>query len=440
MTLSGHGRVSRRPEVRGTAVVVFASLMLVVWSVVVTASRHVQQPDIAAAFLALIVVGEVVRIRLPGDREVAPLGAAGALAYALLADFGSVPTTHSAAQVVAVSAVAVLIGSVPHIVAARTPRMDEAARRILSAALAGYLFRPLWHGGQSWIADQSTWVLAAAMLGVAVVVALSDATLSAFLRADRDRAPFGTSLRDELRSVFALGSAVAATGVLIALAAQVMAWWALPVFCVPLLLTQISFRRYSVIRATYLQTIRSLSRVTELGGYTETGHAQRVSDLCLAIGRELGMREEDLLELEYAALMHDLGQLSLADPIPGGATIMVDRSEQRRIAELGAAVIREAGVLDQVALIVERQADPYRRPHETTDETLPMASRIIKVVNAFEDLVPEGAEYSRCMDAVERLRLGMAYDYDPRVVETLAGVVRRSGGTRSRAMSLSSLG
>jgi response regulator RpfG family c-di-GMP phosphodiesterase len=152
------------------------------------------------------------------------------------------------------------------------------------------------------------------------------------------------------------------------------------------------------------------------------------------------MREEDLLELEYAALMHDLGQLSLAEPIPGGATIMVDRSEQRRIAELGAAVIREAGVLDHVALIVERQADPYRRPHETTDETLPMASRIIKVVNAFEDLVPEGAEYSRSMDAVERLRLGMAYDYDPRVVETLAGVVRRTGGSRSRAMSLSSLG
>ena len=205
MTLSGHGRISRRPEVRGTAVVVFASLLLVVWSVVVTASRHVQQPGIAAAFLALIVVGEIVRIRLPGDREVAPLGAAGALAYALLADFGSVPTTHSAAQVVAVSAVAVLIGSVPHIVAARTPRVDEAARRVLSAALAGYLFRPLWDGGKSWIADQSTWVLAAAMLGVAVVVALADATLSAFLRADRDRAPFGTSLRDELRSVFALG-------------------------------------------------------------------------------------------------------------------------------------------------------------------------------------------------------------------------------------------
>ena len=34
----------------------------------------------------------------------------------------------------------------------------------------------------------------------------------------------------------------------------------------PLLLTQFSFRRYAAIRATSLQTIRALSRVTELGG------------------------------------------------------------------------------------------------------------------------------------------------------------------------------
>jgi HD domain len=430
MSMTMTNRPARAVEVRGTAVVVGASVLLVIWSVVVTASDHVQQPRIAAAFLALVAVGEVVRLRLPGDRETAPLGAAGILAYALLAKFGMHATTHMASQVVALSAVAVLIGSVPHIVAGRKPRMDEAARRVLTAALAGYVFRPLWHGGHSWLAARPTWVLALAMLGVAILVSFADALLAAFLRADRDRAPFLTSLRDELSSVVALGSAVAATGVLIALAAQVMAWWALPVFCVPLLLTQVSFRRYAVIRATYLQTIRSLSRVTELGGYTETGHARRVSDLSLALGRELGMREDELLELEYAALMHDLGQLSLTEPIPGGATIMVDRSEQRRIAELGAAVIREAGVLDGVAVIVERQADPYRRPHETTDDTLPLASRIIKVVNAFEDLVPETAEYSRCLDAIERLRLGMAYDYDPRVVETLARIVRRSSVPR----------
>ena len=91
-------------------------------------------------------------------------------------------------------------------------------------------------------------------------------------------------------------------------------------FCVPLLLTQFSFRRYAAVRATYRQTIASLARATEIAGYTPHGHARRVAALSRAVGRELGLSEPELTVLEYAALMHDIGQLSLVDPVPAGAT------------------------------------------------------------------------------------------------------------------------
>ena len=91
----------------------------------------------------------------------------------------------------------------------------------------------------------------------------------------------------------------------------------LAVFIGPLLVTQLAFRRYAGIRATYLQTVRSLARVTEVAGYVEAGHSRRVSRLAVAVGRGLGLAEPELLALEYAALMHDIGQLSLRDPIPG---------------------------------------------------------------------------------------------------------------------------
>ena len=92
---------------------------------------------------------------------------------------------------------------------------------------------------------------------------------------------------------------------------------------------------------------------------------------------------------------------------------------------MGAEVIRQTGVLERVADIVERQADPYRRPHETVDGTLPLASRIIKAANAYDDLVGDSRESMRRLEALERLRLSMAYDYDPRVVSSLARVVER---------------
>jgi hypothetical protein len=269
-------------------------------------------------------------------------------------------------------------------------------------------------------------LLAAYMVLVVAAALVVDAALAGLARTGREGTPFLPGFRDELRAQFGIVSAIGATGMLIALTAGVIGLWAIPVFSIPLLLTQFSFRRYASIRATYLQTVRALSRVTEVGGYTETGHSRRVCQLSLAVGRELGMSEPALLNLEYAALMHDIGQLSLTDPIPGGATVVVSPAEQQRIAALGATVIRQTGVLDDVATIVELQAEPYRQPHRPEDVTVPLASRIIKVVNAYDDMVAGSLETVRRLEALERLRLGMAYEYDPRVVESLSRVVERS--------------
>jgi response regulator RpfG family c-di-GMP phosphodiesterase len=158
--------------------------------------------------------------------------------------------------------------------------------------------------------------------------------------------------------------------------------------------------------------------VTEVGGYVEDGHARRVGELAVAVGRDLGMGEPKLLELEYAALMHDIGQLSLRDPIPGGATVLASGEDQQRIAELGAGVIGEAGVLDGVAELVRCQYWPWRGP----DGEPPVGSRIIRAANAFDDLVGSSAERSTAMAALERLRLDTATEYDPGVVEALARV------------------
>ena len=147
--------------------------------------------------------------------------------------------------------------------------------------------------------------------------------------------------------------------------------------------------------------------------------------LAVAVGRELGMSDADLRDLEYAALMHDIGQLSLAEPIPGGATVVAAPGDQRRIAGLGADVIRQTGVLDQVATIVDQQAEPYRRAHQIDRAEVPLASRIIKAVNAYDDLVGESTETGRRLEALERLRLGMAYEYDPTVVDSLSKAVDR---------------
>jgi hypothetical protein len=210
----------------------------------------------------------------------------------------------------------------------------------------------------------------------------------------------------------------------VALATAQAGPWAVPLFGLPLLLGQLSFRRYRAVRATRRQTVAALARTTELAGYTLPGHARRVADLAAGIGGELGLGRRELHLLEYAALMHDIGQLSLVDPVPGGATALLPVDEQRRIGRLGGEVIRQAGVPPQVAEIVAGIADPAPG----------IASAIVRVANAFDDLGCEGGALEGQLEVVEQLRGDTAVGYEPQVVEALARVCLRGSALRGPAV------
>jgi hypothetical protein len=381
----------------------------------------------AVAFGLFIAFGELLRLALPGGREAAPIAMAGALAYALLLGVQghAVPTPHTALQVIAVAAIGMGVGSLPHVAAGRPLGLTGMCIRLVTVACVAFVFRPL--ATQTFIYERPHWWLALTIMALLVAFGwLVETMISALIRADDVGARLSVALWDELRVQWPLGAAVASSAVITVFAAQVMGLIELLVFMGPLLVTQIAFRRYAGIRATYLQTVRSLARVTEVGGYVESGHSRRVARLAVAVGRELGMAEPDLLDLEYAALMHDIGQLSLHEPIPGGATVLVSMADQNRIAELGAEVIRQAGVLDGVAELVRCQAWPAHGH----DPGPPAGSMIIRAANAFDDMVGGSVDRDRMAAALERLRMDTAAEYDAGVVAALTEVAGRRLASR----------
>jgi hypothetical protein len=427
------GRYTFRP-VESASIVVALVLGLV--CVAATAVSGLPRPGVAAVFFLMVFFGELIRVSLPHGIDTAPLGGSAAVGYSLLLQTGPATadaTTHSAYAVIAVVTVASLAAVGVQVLLRRDARPGDVARRVLVTSAVAAVFRG---SGLRAVAPMSVagWRFSEAGLPVmAMVIAVVaggafDVLLGALMRAERDRSPFGPTLRNHLRASAGIGFSMAATGMLIALALPLIGMWALAVIAIPLAVTQFSFRRYAAIRRTYRQTIRALSRVTEVGGYVEQGHSRRVSRLAVAIGREFGMTDSELVDLEYAALMHDIGQLSLAEPIPRGSTLRVPPAERRRIAELGAEVVRSTGSLDRVAGIVATQAHPYRKMRESEDAEVPLESRIIRAASAYDDLVSAAEGVGGApWNALERLRMGMAYEYDPRVVEALTTVLEKTG-------------
>jgi len=207
-----------------------------------------------------------------------------------------------------------------------------------------------------------------------------------------------------------------AAGALFGLTWPVMGLWAAAVSVLPYAFGHLAFERYHSTRVTYGQTIRALAQIPEVAGLAPLGHSTRTADLAVAVAQELGLHPNDVVELEYAALMHDVGRITLNEP-----AILKAGYTEEDIARWGAQIIAEAPYLETVSTVVEQQHRPYRSPGIEFDPDVPVSSKIIKVTSAYdqgqiqEDLSP--------VESLERIHQGSAYEFDPAIAASLRRVL-----------------
>jgi hypothetical protein len=392
-------------------------------AIVMTLQRGVTGWPFAITFGILIAVGEMVQFNVDRSRNRAPIATSAALGYALLRG-PEVGISPDVAQIVAVVTVATAIGLVPRVIAGLRWDIVISTRRVISVAAAAAVFAVLIPRDMEW---NSTWSnalpITAAMFLAVLTAGLSDALVGAGQATETFSRPFPAALRDELVMLARIGLAMGISGVLLAAGTSLIGLWAPPLVVVPLLLTQFAFRRFASAQRTYRATVRSMARSTEIAGFSSPGQNARTASLAVAIGNDLGLTPTRMEALEYAALLSGVGQLALADPSPGGASLLRSREERQQAAEIGASIIERSGVLDHVAEIVRHSNDPYRQGRANNSD-IPLESGIVNVALAYEQLVGEGTGQSPDK-AMESIGLGIGAEYDPVVVESLRRVIGR---------------
>jgi putative nucleotidyltransferase with HDIG domain len=196
------------------------------------------------------------------------------------------------------------------------------------------------------------------------------------------------------------------------------------------------------------RTVRSLAAAIEAKDATTVGHLQRVSNLALRVGEELGLPEVALAHLRYAALLHDVGKIGVPESVlnkPGP----LDRSEvelMQQHVEIGLRILGSIEVLRDVLPLVQyhqerwdgrRDGVQYPGYFGLSGERIPLGARILAVVDAF-DAMTNDRPYRRARElgaALAEIEAEAGRQFDPRVVEVLARVVRAEGpGARARRL------
>lgn len=237
-------------------------------------------------------------------------------------------------------------------------------------------------------------------------------------RFERHRAtgvdPFNRDFIDDVNVFVSL----VGTGALLALTYRRLGPWAIGVAGLPFLFAQSAFGRFLRIKRTYRQTIRALARIPEVAGLGVDGHADRTARLASEVGYDLGLGRGELEDLEYAALMHDIGRITLTEP----AILRVGYTDDD-IARWGAEIISEAPSLSGVAELVRKLHEPYRKPGEQSDPGIPLISKVVRAASSYDHLIVE--RKLSPLQAVEVLHQGAAYDFDPTVIAALRRVLER---------------
>ncbi len=418
--------MSEGPELRklgSGVVIVVAGSGLGLVALALTLRHGVVGWPFVIVFGLLIAAGEMLQFKVDRSRNRAPIATSAALGYAMLRG-SEVGVAPDVAQIVAVVWVATLAGIRPRAIAGLWWDLVVSSRRLISVACAAVVFAAVLPANLVW---DDSWREAVPLVGAMLLGVLSagivDALVGAGQATERFNKPFPAALRDELVVMARIGMAMGLGGVLLASSGSLVGLWAVPLVFVPLLLTQFAFRRFASAQRTYRTTVRSMARSTEIAGFSSPGQNARTASLAVAIGNDLGLTPARMEALEYAALLSGVGQLALADPSPGGASLLRSREERQQAAEIGASIIERSGVLDHVAEIVRHSNDPYRHGR-ANNSAIPLESGIVNVALAYEQLVGEDGGQTPAK-AMENIGLGIGAEYDPVVVESLRRVVGR---------------
>jgi diguanylate cyclase (GGDEF)-like protein len=160
-------------------------------------------------------------------------------------------------------------------------------------------------------------------------------------------------------------------------------------------------------------------------------HLDDVTGLCEAVGREVGLPEEELTPLLQAAALHDVGKVAIPDAIldkPGP----LDDAEwefMRTHTLIGERILAEAPSLAEAAKIVRsshERHDGNGYPDGLAGDEIPLAARIIAVCDSF-DAMTSNRPYRTAMStegALSELHNCSGTQFDPAVVNAFVRAIR----------------
>jgi putative two-component system response regulator len=176
------------------------------------------------------------------------------------------------------------------------------------------------------------------------------------------------------------------------------------------------------IRRLFLGAIEALVFALEAKDKYTAGHSRRVTKIALAIAKELGLPKDEIEDLRWGSLLHDVGKIAVDQAIQNKPTKLTAAEYEHIMihTQIGAGIVKPV-VNDRVVNMIEHHHDHYNGiglNQITAGEDIPLGARIMAVADSF-DAMTSDRPYRPALPveaAIEEIKRCADTQFDPLVV------------------------
>ena len=190
-------------------------------------------------------------------------------------------------------------------------------------------------------------------------------------------------------------------------------------------------RDQNELRQLFFGAIQTLVNTLESKDSYTNGHSQSVVETAMVLGEQMKLSREDMENLCWAAMLHDVGKIAV-DPNILNKPSELTTTEYRHImihAIVGPNLVKPF-VNDRIVDIISHHHDHYDGSgldQNISGVNIPLGARIIALADAYHAMIsdrPYRKALSR-MDAMEEIQWCSGSQFDPVIANTLLGVIKQ---------------
>jgi putative two-component system response regulator len=193
------------------------------------------------------------------------------------------------------------------------------------------------------------------------------------------------------------------------------------------------------IKKVFLGAIEALVTALEAKDKYTGGHSRRVTQIALALGKELGLSPQDMEDLRWGSLLHDVGKIAIQQVIQNKPGRLTPEEYEHIIthAHIGAEIVQPV-VNGKISEMIDHHHDHYDGSglHQIiAGNDIPLGARIIAVADAFDAMISD-RPYRSAMsvtEAIDEIKRSAGTQFDPTVVNAFLKTAEMAA---TRAQSL----